>query len=237
MAWVIEPIEVGAERGAAVVGERGAQPARDAPRARPRSTSPLAAAPRRPASNPPPTTRVLRDLFGHALEDPRVDRRTFLGLARLRLLVDRGRPPVEHALVRGRAEQRRALPNRLEELRRGAVSLFEVERLGEADRQLDALGRVERRRVDHAQRLARGARVALVGRLAKTLELNPPKHDARGIGARRDRGGLARELLSRFVLSEVVEAPGFGQRVRRQRPAPAIVSSRTATTYGRMVGW
>ncbi len=118
--------------------------------------------------------------------------------------------------MRRRAEQRRALPDRLEELRRRPVSLLEVQRLGEADGQLHAFGRVERRRVDHAQRLARLREVARVRGLTETLELNPAQHDARRVGARRDSGGLARQLLGGFVLSQVVEAPGFGQRVRRQ---------------------
>ena len=57
--------------------------------------------------------------------------------------------------------------------------------------------------------------IARVGGLAITLELNAPEDDAGGVGAGRDRGRLAREPLSRFVLPEVVEPPGFGQRVCR----------------------
>ena len=61
--------------------------------------------------------------------------------------------------------------------------------------------------------------IALVGGLAIPLELNPPEDDAGGVGAGRDRGRLAREPLSRLVLSQVVEPPGFGQRVcRHDRP-------------------
>ena len=53
--------------------------------------------------------------------------------------------------MRRGTEQRRALSYRLEQLRRRTILLFEVERLGETDRQLDALGGVERGRVDHSE--------------------------------------------------------------------------------------
>ena len=53
--------------------------------------------------------------------------------------------------------------------------------------------------------------------MAKTLEPDPAEHDTRGIGARGVGRGLERELLSRFVLAEVVETPGLGERIRRER--------------------
>ena len=61
--------------------------------------------------------------------------------------------------MRRRAEQSRALANGLEKLRGGAVVLFEVEGFGEADRQLDSLSRIERRRIDHTQGFARGREI------------------------------------------------------------------------------
>ena len=54
-----------------------------------------------PASNLPPSTPGTRNLFGHAIEYPHIDRRTFVNLTCLRLLVDRGCPPVEDVLVAG----------------------------------------------------------------------------------------------------------------------------------------
>ncbi len=56
--------------------------------------------------------------------------------------------------MRKRAEQSGTLADGLEQLCGGAVVLFEIERFGETDRKLDALSRIERRGIDHAQRLA-----------------------------------------------------------------------------------
>ena len=53
--------------------------------------------------------------------------------------------------------------------------------------------------------------------MAKTLEPDPAKHDTRGIGPRGVACGFERELLSRFVLAEVVETPGLGEGIRRER--------------------
>ncbi len=53
--------------------------------------------------------------------------------------------------------------------------------------------------------------------MAETLEPDPAEDHTRGIGARGVARCLERELLSRFVLAEVVETPGLGERVRRER--------------------
>ena len=102
-----QPIEIGAQRGAAVAVEPRAHPAGRRPPSQARSRSPRAAGGGDQPVGGRRETRIPRQLVLHPLDDARVDGRRVLGRLRLRLAIERGRPPVERAFVRRR---RRAAP-------------------------------------------------------------------------------------------------------------------------------
>ena len=124
-------VEIGAQRDAAVAAERGADPAggRRGPGAieiaggAGRGREPVA---RRRGR------RVAAQLLLHAGDDARILERALRGRQRLRLAIERGRPPVERALVRVGRERRRRLHHRIQQLGGGAEALFEIQELRRA---------------------------------------------------------------------------------------------------------
>ena len=113
-----EAIEVGAQRDAAIRRQRRAHPRRDGGRPR-RSRSP---APRVAATSQYADAAVDAgvppDFFLHAANDALVDRPAILGQLPLRVAIERGRPPVERALVALGSEYRPTNPGRCRAARR-----------------------------------------------------------------------------------------------------------------------
>ena len=141
-----------------------------------------------------------------------------IGRPALRLAVERGRPPVEQQQSIARLEQRRPAERGVEQLRRRAEGLAEIQRLAEADEQIDLIARLRarrpaRRRAPRAPRSdLRHLHAADSVRGARGPRPAPP-HRPIGVPA-RDRRGVDRAL----EVAGVVERAGLGQRRRLVRP-------------------
>ena len=107
-----------------------------------------------------------RQLRVHAVANPLVDALPLDLGPRLRLAIDRARPPVEHALARLAGQRVAALQHRVEHRRRGAERAVEVQRLAEADDVLRALARAELLRIEPAEPIARVGEIVGRGALA-----------------------------------------------------------------------
>ena len=141
------------------------------------------------------------------------------GRPRLRLTVERRRPPVEHPFVRHRAEHHRAVQRRFEQLGRGPEPIVEVQDLRLTDRELEAFAVMQRTGVRGSQRLARRREVLGTRVLPESLELNPPEDDAGGVGWARGVIASRATAAARSYLPGVVEPAGLRQRRPPRGPA------------------
>ena len=141
-----------------------------------------------------------------------------IGRPRLRLAIERGRPPVEQQQPVAR---RRAATTGSSAVSNSSAAapndLAEIQRLAEADEQVDLVARRQRGGADGRQRLARRRQVGRVDALAVALEVGAGDDQRRGVGPLRllpRRGG---GVDGAVVVAGVVERARPGQRRRLGR--------------------
>jgi hypothetical protein len=111
--------------------------------------------------------------------------------------------------------------------------VVQVEELGEADLEFGALARVERARIDAAQRQPRLAEIRAVRRAAIAFEPDAPDYEAR----RRYRGRVGLGVVrrrQRLVVVPLVVEPARGRELigrTRRSPQQAMVANPLQALY------
>ena len=219
-----EPIEIGAQRGAAIVGERRAHPAGE--RRVPRALEIAARrAPRPPASSAAAVDPGFsRELLVHASQDPPVDGAA-LGRA-ARVCAWRSSALAHQSSTRscaGRPSSADRSTHRLEQLRPRRRS----DRRDTALRPSPIVSSTRSRGIERARgstsrsdsrACVEVARVRRSGGTARA-ECGRARHAPRR-SAREPRAASRREPLGRLVLADVVQAARLGQRIGRGRRGP-----------------
>ena len=171
--------------------------------------------------------RFAAQLLLHALDDAREDRGPAVGGPRLRLTIERGRPPVEQLGAVARRSASTPRPSAVSNTSAaGAERLAEIQRLAQADQQVELIARRQRGEADAGER----GRAPPPGRRRIPGRCGPKPLEVRA--GEDQRGGIRRLRIARAPRTRRQSRRRSCRRCTGRGPAPARPARRRPAAHG-----